>query len=210
MLRVSVLFLFSQAHLSLPADIRERHMSEKKPSWVSLSAAYNALCGDGGPPFCVATDRGNGWLSGIRATILDASPRGRVVVYDDDMRATAKKLCAIPLTFRHCTTAGDATERATDIVCAEHDTTSNSGTKCLRRIRPVISRSDLGRSPSWGARLLKARCPIRRCRRPSSNSLATLLRTLGPAGASLISWVRCLPRPCCERSGTGPHRGPPG
>lgn len=70
-------------------------MDNGRASWASLSAAYNALHGDGGPPFHVATDRGNGWLSGIRAAILDASPRGRVVVRDDDMRATAERLRAI-------------------------------------------------------------------------------------------------------------------
>lgn len=70
-------------------------MSEKRPLHVSLSAAYNVLHGDGGPSFHVATDRGNGWLSGIRDAISDAAPHGRVVVYDDDMRITAERLRTI-------------------------------------------------------------------------------------------------------------------
>ena len=58
-------------------------MGEKRPLHVSLSAAYNALHSDGCLfPFHVATDRGNGWLNGIRATISEAAPWGRVVVRD--------------------------------------------------------------------------------------------------------------------------------
>ncbi len=70
-------------------------MSKKKPSHVSLSDAYNEIHSDGGSRFHVATDRGNGWLDGIRAAISEASPSGRVVVYDDNMRLTAERLRAL-------------------------------------------------------------------------------------------------------------------